>query len=112
VQIGLKKVPDLPDVPLLMDLGANDDDRTLLRLLSASTYIGRPIFTTPEVPPERVKALRDAFDAMVRDPVFLEQAKKENFDIDAVSGDALQKLIGEVVAMPASQGERLKKILE
>ena len=112
MQIGLKKVPDLPDVPLLMDLGANDDDRTLLRLLSASTHIGRPIFTTPETPPERVKALRDAFDAMVRDPAFLEQAKKENFDIDAVSGEALQKLIGEIVAMPASQGERLKKILE
>ena len=64
------------------------------------------------MPPERVKALRDAFDAMVRDPAFLEQAKKENFDIEAVSGDALQRLIGEIVAMPASQGERLKKILE
>ena len=86
VQIGLKKAADLPDVPLLMDLGDNDDDRTLLRLLSASTHIGRPIFTTPEVPPERVKALRDAFDAMVRDPAFLEQAKKENFDIDAGVG--------------------------
>ena len=48
VQIGLKKAPDLPDVPLLMDLGANAEDRALLRLLSASTQIGRPIFTTPE----------------------------------------------------------------
>ena len=47
VQIGLKKPPELPDVPLLMELGANADDRALLRLLSASTAIGRPIFTTP-----------------------------------------------------------------
>ena len=112
VQIGLKKAADLPDVPLLMDLAANGEDRTLLRLLSASTYIGRPIFTTPETPPERVEALRKAFDAMVSDPAFLEQAKKEHFDIDAVSGDALQKLVSEVVSMPAAQGERLKKILE
>ena len=112
MQIGLKKVAELPDVPLLMDLGANDEDRRLLRVLSASTHIGRPIFTTPEVPVERVKVLREAFDAMVRDPAFLEQAKKENFDIDAVSGEDLQKLVAEIVAMPAAQGERLKKILE
>jgi hypothetical protein len=112
VQIGLKKATDLPDVPLLMDLAKNDDDRTLLRLLSASTHVGRPIFTTPDVPPERVEALRKAFDAMVGDPAFLEQAKKEHFDIDAVSGEALQKLVSEIVAMPPAQGERLKKILE
>ena len=49
---------------------------------------------------------------MVRDPVFLEQAKKESFDIDAVSGDALQKLIGQIVATPKWQSERLAKILE
>ncbi len=112
VQIGLQKAADLPDVPLLMDLAANDNDRILLRLLSASTHIGRPVFTTPETPPERIKALRDAFDAMVRDPAFLEQAKRENFDIDAVSGEALQGLVAEIVAMPKEQGERLKTILE
>jgi tripartite-type tricarboxylate transporter receptor subunit TctC len=112
VQIGLKKVAELPDVPLLMDLGANDEDRRLLRVLSASTHIGRPIFTTPEVPAERVKVLRDAFDAMVRDPAFLEQAKKENFDIEAVSGEALQGLIGEIIGMPAAQAQRLQKIIE
>ena len=65
VQIGLTKAPDLPDVPLLMDL-ANNDDKAVLKLLSASTTIGRPIFTSPGVPEERVKALRAAFDAMMR----------------------------------------------
>jgi tripartite-type tricarboxylate transporter receptor subunit TctC len=112
VQIGLKKAADLPDVPLLMDLASNPEDRELLRLLSASTHIGRPVFTTPDVPAERVEALRRAFGAMVSDPAFLAQAKKENFEIDAVSGEALQKLVAEVVAMPAAQGARLKKILE
>ena len=50
VQIGLAKASDLPDVPLLMDLGTNEEDRQLLRVLSSSTHIGRPIFTTPDVP--------------------------------------------------------------
>jgi len=112
VQIGLKKLPELPGVPLLMELGANTDDRSFLRLLSASTAIGRPIFTTPGVPAERVEALRKAFETMVRDPAFVEQAKKENFDIDPVLGDALQKLVSEIAAVPAAQGEKLKKIIE
>lgn len=112
VQIGLKKAADLPDVPLLMDMGANDADRALLRLLSASTQIGRPIFSTPEVPAERVSALRAAFASMVRDPAFLEEARKLNFDIDFVPGEAMQKLVGEIVGMPREQGERLKTIIE
>jgi tripartite-type tricarboxylate transporter receptor subunit TctC len=112
VQIGLKKSPELPDVPLLMDLGVTAEDRDLLRLLSSSTHIGRPIFTTPDVPADRVKALRDAFEAMVRDPVFLEHAKKDGFDIDPVSGEALQRVVSEVVAIPHRQAERLKKIIE
>lgn len=112
VQIGLKKASDLPDVPLLMDLGTNAEDRALLRLLSASTEIGRPLFTTPDVPAERVVALRQAFDATVRDKAFLDEAAKLNFDIDAVGGDAIQKLIAEIVGMPMSQAERLKTIIE
>jgi hypothetical protein len=112
VQIGLRKAPDLPDVPLLMDLGTNAEDRELLRLLSASTQIGRPIFTTPDVPADRVEALRKAFDAMQRDPAFLEDAKKGNFDIDPASGETMQRLVTEIVAMPRAQAERLKKIIE
>jgi tripartite-type tricarboxylate transporter receptor subunit TctC len=112
VQIGLKKAPDLTDVPLLMDLATNAEDRALLRLLSASTAVGRPIFTTPEVPAERVAALRKAFEEMVRDPAFLDEARKENFYIDPVLGEALQKIVGEIAAIPKAQGERLGKIIE
>ena len=112
VQIGLKKAPDLPDVPLLLELAANTEDRALLRLLSASTLIGRPIFTTPEVPAERVAALRSAFDAMMRDPAFLEDARRGLFEIDPVPGEAMQKLVAEIVAVPKEQGERLRQLIE
>jgi tripartite-type tricarboxylate transporter receptor subunit TctC len=112
VQIGLKKAADLPDVPLLMDLAANDDDRRLLRLLSASTNIGRPIFTAPGVPADRVAALRKAFDTMVHDPAFIAEAKREKFDVEPNSGEELNKLVAEIVGIPAPQAERLKKIIE
>jgi tripartite-type tricarboxylate transporter receptor subunit TctC len=111
VQIGLRKAHDLPDVPLLIDLAKNDEDRAVLKLLSASTTIGRPIFTTPGVPEERVKALRDAFDRMVADPAFLEQAKKENLEIEPVSGDDLQKIVADIVATPKPIADRLQEII-
>jgi tripartite-type tricarboxylate transporter receptor subunit TctC len=112
VQIGLTKASDLPDVPLLMDLPSEPDDKTLLKLLSAPVTVGRPIFTTPEVPAERVQALRAAFDAMIKDPAFLDEAKKANLDINPVSGEQMQKIVAEIVATPKAIGERLAKIIE
>ena len=112
VQIGLAKARDLPDVPLLMDMGTNDEDRRLLRILSASTHIGRPIFTAPNVPTERVEALRKAFDTMVHDPVFVQEAKRENFDIEPSSGEAMQKIVTEMMAVPKAQSERLRQIID
>jgi tripartite-type tricarboxylate transporter receptor subunit TctC len=111
VQIGLSKAPDLPDVPLLMDLASNAEDRAIFKLLSASSTIGRPVFTSPGVPPERVKALRDAFDAMVKDPVFLAEAEKEHFDINPVSGVEMQKIVTDIVATPRPIADRLLQII-
>jgi tripartite-type tricarboxylate transporter receptor subunit TctC len=111
VQIGLTKAPDLPDVPLLIDLATNDDDRAIFKLLSASSTIGRPVFTSPGVPPERVKALRDAFDAMVKDPVFLAEAAKEHFDINPVAGQEMQKIVADIVATPRPIADRLLQII-
>lgn len=111
VQIGLSKAPDLPNVPLLVDLAKNDDDRTLLKVLSAPTTIGRPIFTSPGVPEERVKALRAAFDATMKDPAFLAAAEKQKMDINPVSGAQLQKIVEEIVATPKPIAERLQKII-
>ena len=111
VQIGLTKAPDLPDVPLLIDLASNDEDRAIFRLLSASSTIGRPVFTAPGVPAERVKALRDAFDTMVKDPMFLAEAGKEHFDINPVSGADMQKIVTDIVATPKPIADRLLQII-
>lgn len=111
VQIGLNKAPDLPDVPLLMDLAKNDSDRAVLKLLSAPSAIGRPIFTTPGVPEDRIKALRTAFDKMVKDQAFIDEAKKSNLEIDPVSGEELQKIVNEIIATPKETAERLASII-
>lgn len=111
VQIGLRKAPDLPNVPLLMETATNDVDRAALRLLSAPTTIGRPFFAPPNVPADRVKALRAAFDAMIKDKAFLDEAQKLNLDIDPVSGEELQKIVAEIIDAPAPVKKRLADIL-
>ena len=84
--------------------------RLLYRLLKLSNLIGRPFFTSPGVPAERVKALRGAFDAMAKDPVFLAEAQKEGFYINPLSGEELQKIVEDIVATPKPIADRLLQI--
>jgi tripartite-type tricarboxylate transporter receptor subunit TctC len=110
-QIGLTKSPDLPDVPLLIDLAQNEEDRAAMRLVSAPPSVGRPLFTSPGVPAERVRALRQAFDATMKDPAFLDEAKKLNLDINPISGEELQKVVNDIIATPPAAVKRLASVL-
>ena len=111
VQIGLTKSPDLPDVPLLIDLANNDEDRAAMRLVSAPPTVGRPLFTSPGVPEDRVKALRRAFDDTMKDQAFLDEAKKFNLDIAPISGEELQKVVADIIATPPAATKRLASVL-
>jgi len=112
VQIGLQKDKDLQDVPLMMDLGKTPEDRAALKLLSAATEIGRPLFSTPDVPSDRVAALRKAFDETMTDPKFVADAKQAKLDLDPVSGARLQEVVAEMLATPKPVIDRLAKALE
>lgn len=99
IQMGLVKEKDL-DAPLLMDLAPNEATRQVLRLISAGVRVGRPIATTPGVPADRVKLLRKAFNAAVKDKKFLAEAKRARLDINPVSGEEVTKVIMETLATP------------
>jgi tripartite-type tricarboxylate transporter receptor subunit TctC len=111
VQVGFERAHDLPGVPLLVDLARTPNDRAAAHLLSAPTVIGRPLFTSPGTPKERIDALRLAFDRTMVDPDFLEAAKKGNLDINAVSGADLQKIIDELFGTRPEVVTNLKKLL-
>ncbi|MGE3247325.1 MAG: Bug family tripartite tricarboxylate transporter substrate binding protein [Beijerinckiaceae bacterium] len=111
-QVGPKREADLPNVPLLTDLAKNDEDRKVMELLSAPVAIGRPIFTTPDVPADRVKAMREAFEKTMKDPAFLADAKKINLEIDPVSGETMQKIVAGIVATPKDIVKKLEKIID
>lgn len=110
-QIGLEKASDLPDVPLMMDLGAAAEDRTLLKLLSTSATIGRSLVTTPSVPAERVAALRAAFDATAKDLAFLADAAKAKLEFNTMSGAQMEKLVADIIATPKDLTTKLANVL-
>jgi tripartite-type tricarboxylate transporter receptor subunit TctC len=111
VQVGLKRAPDLPDVPLLLELAGNDSDRQVLAFLSADTPISRALVAAPDTPPERVAALRRAFDDTMKDPEFLAEAEKSQMDILPMRGEDAQKIADSIVNTPPAIVARAKAIL-
>ncbi|MCZ6637729.1 MAG: tripartite tricarboxylate transporter substrate-binding protein [Alphaproteobacteria bacterium] len=99
-QIGSHRAKGLENVPILSELARNKDQRLILEFFSAAMDVGKPIAVGPKVPKARVKALRAAFDAMVKDAAFLADAKKLGLAISPVKGAALQKLVAKIVNSP------------
>ncbi|MGE5539315.1 MAG: Bug family tripartite tricarboxylate transporter substrate binding protein [Gemmatimonas sp.] len=110
LQNGLKKLADFPDVPLIMDLARNDEDRAILELILGQTTFGRPYFMGPKVPPERVAAMRAAFMETMADPEFLAEAKKQKLEIDPISGTEMQTVIARVYKTPRDVVEKANAI--
>ena len=97
VQIGLTRHSDLPDVPLLLELATNDLDRQVLTFISADTAISRALVAPPEVPADRLEALRRAFDATMSDPELLAEAARSQLDVGPMRGEDAQKIADAIV---------------
>ena len=81
LQYALERSPDLPDVPLMAELGKTEGDKAALKMFAMGNAMGRSIFATPDVPAERAAALRKAFDDTMRDPELVEFATERHIDI-------------------------------
>ena len=101
VQLSLTKHPELPDVPLVTDYAKNDEQRAILKMVFARQVMGRPFAAPPNLPEDRVAALRNAFTATMKDPDFLAEADKADLEINPVSGEDVEKLVKDVYATPA-----------
>jgi ABC-type phosphate/phosphonate transport system substrate-binding protein len=105
------KSKDLADVPSVLELARNENDRRIMALIVSGDALGKPLATSPNVPPERVQALRDAFDATLRDPAFIEAAAAARTEINPVRGRELQAIVEKVLATPKNLAERAKMII-
>ena len=101
--------PDLPGVPHFEDLLKTPEDRQVLRVVTAGSDLGRPFAVAPGVPADRVKALRDAFVAMTKDPEFLKEAAALRLEVAPVSHERLKEVIDNLFAVPDNLKQRAAK---
>jgi tripartite-type tricarboxylate transporter receptor subunit TctC len=112
VQWALKKHAELPDVPLILEHAKTPEQKQALELALARLEFGRPFLMPPNVPPERVQAVRRAFDATMKDPEFLAEAEKLKIEIDPLSGEQVAELVAQIYKTPAETVERVKAAFE
>ena len=111
-QVGPRREADLPDVPLWSDLAQNDEQRQILDVLSGDVAVGRPILTAPDVPAERVGALRQAFDETMKDPKFLAAAEQANMYFNPIGGEELQRIVGRILSPSPEVMAKVKNALK
>jgi tripartite-type tricarboxylate transporter receptor subunit TctC len=112
VQWGLAKNPELADIPLILDVAQTDTDRAALRLAVARLEYGRPFFMPPNVPPERLAAMRRAFDATMKDAAYLADAEKLKIDVDPLTGEEVAALVEQVSRTSPETVARVRAALE
>ncbi len=92
--------PYLAGVPLIMDMTSDPNEHAALKLIVSRQSIARPFAVPPGVPTARLAMLRSAFDATMKDPAFLAEAKTLDLDVRPVTGAAVEQLIDEIYASP------------
>jgi hypothetical protein len=112
LQAGDRPHPDLKGVPFVLDLARSAEERAVLDYLYAGQGIGRPFVAPPDLPPERLKMLRDAFDATMKDPDFVADAQRSKLDLEPEDGAHLAALIAKIYATPKPIIERVANLIK
>lgn len=100
IQFSHRKLRELPDVPLVMDLVTSETQRQIINLVLISQMMARLVVAPPDVPADRVAALRKAFDEAVSDPEFLAEAQRLGAPVDPISGAEIQAVVAEMMKTP------------
>ena len=115
IQTGRKRDVKLSETPTIWELmdryKTPDASRRLATVVLAAGALGRPMLGTPGTPPERVKILRDAFNATMKDQEFLADLEKRQYDLDPVPGEELERIAKEAMSQTPDTVARMKKLL-
>jgi len=101
-----ERSPELPDAPSLGEIGSSAQDRQVFALYASGSAIGRSLIAPPGIAAERVAALREGFDAMVKDADFIADVRKLDVELDPLPGAAVAQLIERTLSVPAAVRER------
>ena len=111
-QASVKRHRLLPNVPTLPELAQSDEGREVLHAVAGTGEIGRSIITTPDVPADRLSALRSAFQAMLADPAFLAACEKRNLMVDGAAGEDIDRIIRETLRLPPAVAEKITQMMQ
>jgi tripartite-type tricarboxylate transporter receptor subunit TctC len=115
VQGGKTRLEKLGTVPTIYELlekyKTPETGRRLASALLASGEFHRPYMAPPNMRPEIVRTLREAFNKTMKDPDFIAEAKKKRLDLDPTTGEEVQGIAVEVLTQPKDVIERLKKLM-
>jgi tripartite-type tricarboxylate transporter receptor subunit TctC len=112
LQIGLDKEPDLPEVPLLVDLAHSQMERAIFRFVSSDSAMGFPVVAPPGLPADRVAGLRKALAETMADPAFLADAEKRGLPVHPHTGEEVQDIVDALIATPQDVIATLKRSIE
>jgi tripartite-type tricarboxylate transporter receptor subunit TctC len=100
---------ELLHAPSLAEIGNTAEDKQMLALYASGSAVGRSLLAPPGIPADRARALCDAFEAMVRDPEFIGDARRLNLELDPLPGERVAELIAQTLNIPVAVRERAKR---
>jgi tripartite-type tricarboxylate transporter receptor subunit TctC len=100
LQLGMEKSPGLPDVPVLANLTSDPKQKAALKLIFSRLVLARPFAAPPGLSPERLRMLRNAFDATMRDPEFRVEMKRQSLEVRPQAGALVEQMIRELYTYP------------
>ena len=103
-----ERVPEF-GVPSIFEFIKKEEDRQIFQFLSSSMEMGRPLLTPPDVPADRLAALRKAFLATMTDPEFVKEADAAGMEITAKTGEELAALVNAEMQIPQAIIEKASK---
>jgi tripartite-type tricarboxylate transporter receptor subunit TctC len=112
IQTGFEMSADLKSVPHIYDFAKSEDDKKVMHLIYGTHILGRPISAPPGLPEDRVRALRDAFNATMKDEAFLAEAAKQHMPVAPWTGEQTEKVITQFANYPEAIYKRAIAILE
>jgi tripartite-type tricarboxylate transporter receptor subunit TctC len=111
-QGGTEPNPDIKDVPFILDLARNEEQRQAIQFLYAGQGIGRPFVAPPDLPAERLEMLRDAFKNTMNDPDFIAETRLRKLELKPREGEQLAALIQTIYATPKSIVEKVGNLIK
>jgi tripartite-type tricarboxylate transporter receptor subunit TctC len=107
----LDPLPDLPKVPLVIDMVKDPLDHAVMKLVSGMGVLGRGWLAAPGMPKARLDAMRAAFEKTFADPAIVGNAKKRKLPWEPTSWQKMQAQVALIMNTEKKVIDRIRSII-